>query len=128
MRIAIPALLLITAACDPGVRTEPYQRSRLSAELADRQAGEPVECIDTQNGQSLDIAGRDTLVYRTAGTTYVNRLDAPCPGLRPFNQLIVEPSLSGRYCRNDRVRAVEAGSNVPGPICLLGRFTPYTRR
>ena len=129
MRLTIALLPLLLTACDPSPqRLEMRDQSRLAAELRDRQPGEPLECIDATPSQSLDIAGRDTLVYRTARVTYVNRLDAPCPGLRPFNRLVIEPAISGRYCRNDRVRAIEAGSNLPGPICLLGRFTPYSRR
>jgi hypothetical protein len=129
MRGWIVLFPLLLTACDPSAaRLETRDQSRLAAELADRQAGAPLECIDAATSQSLDIASRDTLVYRTARITYVNRLDSPCPGVRPFNHLIIEPSSSGHYCRGDRIRGVEAGSNVPGPICLLGPFIPYSRR
>jgi hypothetical protein len=67
-------------------------------------------------------------VLRRGDTVWVNRLEGHCPGLRPLNTLVVEPSLGGQYCRNDRVRAIEPGSSIPGPICPLGDFTPYRRR
>ena len=100
---------------------------RLSRELAGRAEGAAVDCVDTAPSRSLDIVSSDTLVYRTAGAVWVNRLPSACPGLRPMDQLIIEPALSGRYCRNDRFRAHQPGSSVPGPYCRFGSFTPYRR-
>jgi hypothetical protein len=103
------------------------EEAALARELEGRVAGEPVSCIPMRAGQSLQISGPETLVLREGRTTWVNRLERSCRGLRPLDQLIVEPSLGGRYCRNDRFRAQPVGTTIPGPYCLLGNFTPYRR-
>jgi hypothetical protein len=74
----------------------------------------------------MQIVDRQTLVYRDRGRTWVNRLGADCPGLRPFSTLIVEAHGS-QYCRGDRIRAVETQSAIPGPTCVLRDFVPYRR-
>ena len=96
----------------------------LARELEGRTAGEATRCIPVQQTTSLTVVDRRTLAYRTGRTTWVNRLDSDCPGLRPLTTLIVEANGS-QYCRGDRVRTIDAGSQIPGPICILGDFTPY---
>lgn len=125
MRPLILALILtgcVTAADSPG-----EAEAELVAELQGRSAGAAVDCIPINSGTALDIVSADTLVYRAGSTIWVNRLPGSCPGLRPLNQLIIEPSSGGRYCRGDRVRGVKPGSTIPGAICPLGSFTPYRR-
>ena len=118
-------LVLALAGCMEA-RSEPGREElALSRELEGRVAGPPQDCINATPSTSLNIVSRDTLVYRAGATIWVNRIPGGCPGTRPFNQLIVEPSSAGRYCRSDRIRAVETGSSIPGPICPLGQFTPY---
>ncbi|HEX9964854.1 MAG TPA: DUF6491 family protein [Allosphingosinicella sp.] len=99
----------------------------LSRELGERVAGEPRSCIAGTQSQGLTVSDRQTIVSRQGDTIWVNRLESDCPGLRPFSTLIVEANGS-QYCRGDRVRAVEAGSSIPGPWCVLRDFTPYRRR
>jgi hypothetical protein len=121
-------LALVLAGCATTSDSVAREEAALAAELQGYGAGEPQSCIPVHTGQSLQIVSADTLVLRTGGVIWVNRLEADCPGLRPLNQLIVEPSLSGRYCRNDRIRSLEPGSTISGAICPLGNFTPYRRR
>ena len=125
MRSLIPIGLL--AGCATVSADTASQEADLAQELAGRTAGAAAECIDTSSGQALDIASANTLVVRQGRTIWVNRLPSACPGLRPMDQLVVEPAISGRYCRNDRFRSVQPGSSVPGAYCRFGRFTPYRR-
>lgn len=120
-------LCLALAGCAPAGELESHREADLQRELAGLRAGAPVDCISTLSSVSLDIASEEVLVYRANGVTWVNRLPSRCPGLRPLNQLVVEPTSGGRYCRGDRVRGIEPGSSIPGPICPLGSFTPYRR-
>ena len=83
-------------------------------------------CIPTRDQQSLTIVDRQTVVQRGGSTLWVNRLEAPCPGLRPLDTLIVEVH-GGQYCRGDHIRGLEPGSNIPGPICPLGAWLPSRR-
>ena len=119
-------LLLALAGCT--TMTAPSaEMAALDRELAGRQPGAPARCVVVSSGTSLDIVSSDTLVYRRAGTIWVNRLESTCPGLRRLNQLLIEPAQSGRYCRNDRVRGIDPGASGTGPVCRLGTFTPHSR-
>ena len=99
----------------------------LASELTGLDHGEPTACIDQSPATNLQVADQRTLVYRTARTTWVNRLEASCPGLRQLNTLVIQ-SDSGRYCRGDTFRSLDGASSIPGPICRLNDFIPYHRR
>ena len=103
------------------------ERAALDRDLAQRSAGPAETCVPQRPNQSLRAVDRRTIVYEDGRTLWVNRLEANCPSLRPDSILIVE-TFANRYCRNDRVRALEPGARIPGPICRLGSFTPYRRR
>lgn len=126
MRALILALAL--TGCMTGANISEGDEADLARELEGHVAGAPQRCVSVSQTDSLQIVSADTLVLRQGATIWVNRLDGNCPGLRPLHTLVVQPSLSGQYCRNDRVRALEPGSSIPGPICPLGDFTPYRRR
>ena len=119
----LPLLLVATACAAPSARRD----ADLSDELAGHTAGPPRDCVSASPGGSLAPRDRQTLVYRRGDTIWVNRLADACPGLDPTSRLIVEVHGS-QYCRGDRIRAIEPGLAIPGPICLLGRFTPYRRQ
>ena len=118
-------LLVVLAGCtayDPQARTKDQQQ--LAQDLADRTRGEPENCIPTEQSQGLTIVDESTIVSRRGRTIWVNQLRAPCPGLRPLDTLIVEVP-SGQHCSGDRVRSVTPGTSIPGPVCILGEWTPY---
>lgn len=125
MRLLIPALLL--TGCATASSGASSGEAELAAELQGRTAREAADCVDSSPARALDIADADTLVYRTGATIWVNHLPASCPGLRPLDQLVIEPNLSGRYCRGDRFRSLARGGTIPGAYCRLGDFTPYRR-
>lgn len=127
MRVAITTLLLL-AGCATSGDVAAADEAELAAELANRRAGEPVDCIDVRASQSLVPVAADTVILRDFGTIWVNELESACPGLRPTSTLIVEPSLAGRYCRNDLIRPLDPGSRIAGATCRLGDFTPYSER
>src|SRR4051812_40693377 len=89
MRASVLPLLL--AACAAGT-IGPAERDEaaLARELAGRVAGAPQSCVSVQPAQNLQPAGRDTLVYRSGGTVWINRPRDGCVGLRPLDTLIVE--------------------------------------
>ncbi|HYG30182.1 MAG TPA: DUF6491 family protein [Allosphingosinicella sp.] len=120
-------LVFALAGCAAGGSIDDRESSALARQLAERVAGEPDRCVSRIGSTSLHPVDRRTLVYDTPGTLWVNRLRAECPGLRPDSLIVIEAS-GESYCRNDRFRAVERGSSIPGPTCLLGDFTPYRRR
>ena len=117
-------LLLLVAACAAPDPRADKDNADFQRELAGRVAGAPENCIPTSQGQSLDIVDSRTLSHRDGRTLWVNRLESECPGLRPMDTLIVEVQGS-QYCRGDHVRSVPFGGGIPGPVCILGQFTPY---
>ena len=123
---ALPILLLALAGCAAAGSFEDRERNALERNLAGRSAGEPRRCVPAVQGVSLNAVDRRTIVYDTPGTLYVSRLRADCPGLRPDSAIVVE-AYGDQYCANDRIRALEPGTTIPGPICLLGEFVPYRR-
>ena len=127
MRALILPLLALSGCAATGDVEDSADARALSRELATRTAGEPRECVPQRQGQSLTASDRRTIVYDLPGELWVNRLAADCPGLRPHSTIIVE-TFGDRYCRNDRIRALEPGTTIPGPICLLESFTPYRKR
>jgi hypothetical protein len=124
--ILAPVLLAGCAAVD-GRDVSSRERDALERTLAGRVAGEAQNCVPSREGEALRAVDRRTVVYGNGRVIWVNRLDRDCPGLGPSTTLIVEP-FGDRYCRLDRVRALEPGGTIPGPICPLGSFTPYRLR
>lgn len=123
MRLVAFVLLTAVTAATAG---SSQRQADLSRELAGRTAGEPRDCVAASPGATLSPRDRRTLVYRRGGTIWVNRLRAECPGLEPMSRLLIDMHGS-RYCRGDRLQALEQGHSIPGPFCILGSFTPYRR-
>ncbi len=77
--------------------------------------------------QGPQIIDNHTILYRETGrTVWRNDLDGECPGLKPMTTLVIEMHGS-QICRLDHFRTLEAGSTIPGPTCVMGKFTPYRK-
>lgn len=121
-------LLLILAGCAAtGLSPEERQQAGLERDLAQRVAGKSESCAPVSPGQGLTIVDTNTVTLDRGSTVWVNRLRAECHGLRPTATIVAEVHGS-RYCRGDRIRAVEPGTTIPGPWCVLGDWTPYRPR
>src|SRR5688500_9080899 len=118
-----PLLLLAVAGC---ASLGGSAQQELARERAGLTAGPARNCISASQSQSLQAVDRQTIVLRSAGTVWVSRLGADCPGLSPTSTLVVERN-SGQYCRHDRVTPIEPGSAVAGASCALAEFVPYRR-
>jgi hypothetical protein len=123
--LMVPALVAGCAMAGDGPAGR--ERTALDRDLAERVAGPAEACLPRRQNQSLRAVDRRTIVYDDGRILWVNRLEANCSGLRLDSILIVE-TFADRYCRNDRIRALEPGSPISGPACRLGSFTPYRRR
>ena len=124
--ITRPAILLMASAlmscAQPNTPSEPP----LSRDLAGRIAGAPQTCITTDPSIGLSALDPSTFVYRYGSIIYVNHPRAPCTGVAPFNTLIFERQ-AGRSCRGDRIRVLELGAGIPGPVCILGDWIAYRK-
>jgi hypothetical protein len=126
--VRAPFLLMISAllsgCAQSGFAPDPAET--FAQEVAGRTAGKPRNCIAPFGNQNLRIVNPQTLAYGTGPTIHINRMRTPCPSLDPSDSIIVE-TLGGQYCRGDRVRSLEPGATIPGPVCILGDWTPYVR-
>ncbi|MEO7178443.1 MAG: hypothetical protein ABIW83_06340 [Allosphingosinicella sp.] len=119
-------LIFATAACAATGAGPSRGETELANDISGRSAGEPRDCVPTSLGSGLVVRGRQTLIVERGDTIWVNRLPAACPGLRETSQIVIELQGS-QYCRGDHFQALEPGSSIAGPICVLSRFTPYRR-
>jgi hypothetical protein len=120
------------AGCTANSQYEQSRQARAERELGEalkgRVAGAPQDCISTFGTSGPQIIDGRTVLYRETGRRiWRNDLGAECPGLDPYATLIVEVHGS-QICRNDRFRAVDPGSRIPGAYCLFGKFTPYEKQ
>ena len=125
MRALFPLIAVLMSGCATTGDSQGAAR-QLDEALAGRTAGTPVDCIDRSSVSGPQIIDSNTLIYRSGRHVWRNTLEGSCPALRQTSILIVEAHGS-QMCRNDLFRATEQGSAVPGPICRLGRFTPYDK-
>ena len=123
----LPLLLVLASCAAPNTNGPSRDQEAHSRELADRSAGSPQNCISSRSPGTLQVVDDRTVVFRDMNTIWVSRLPSACPGLRPLDTLVVETHGS-QYCRSDRFRAIQPGTSIPGPYCVLGPFTPYRRR
>lgn len=121
MRATSFILLMASAGC---IRPVPSVQAELDALISSRAAQPPTRCISRRGDQVLRPIDASTLVYGRGSTIYINHLDGKCAGLRDLSTIIVETS-SDHYCRGDRLRALQQGAIIPGPVCSLGDWIPY---
>lgn len=126
MKIRSAALMLVLASCAEPQAPE-IARQGPATELAGRTAGPARLCIPLDKYQALRVSEADphTLLYGYGKTIWVNNLGPDCS----FNQgaVLVTHLFGSSYCQGDTIHALDPFSHIPGPECLLGRFTPYTR-
>ena len=126
LAIMIGALALAGCAANAGSGGQTSAERDLAKALEGRVAGKPQDCISTTSADGPQIVDKRTLLYRDGRRVWVNDLGDSCPGLDQDDLLIVELHGS-QICRNDKFRATERGSVVPGAYCFFGSFTPYTK-
>lgn len=117
--------IVLLAGCTRAAPSAP--EGAFATATAARIAGAPQSCVSTSPNHNLRVVDPMTLAYESGGTLYVNRLDAPCPGMRQLSTVMVEAH-GTQYCQGDQVRGIEPQSIIPGPRCVLGPWTPYRMR
>jgi hypothetical protein len=123
--LAAAAVMAIGAA--GGVTLAASHDDPLTKALAGRTAGAPQTCVENSMLGNAQIIDNRTLLYRESGRrVWRNDLPEACPGLRDDSRMIVEV-YGSQLCQNDRFRAVDFGSHIPGPYCRFGKFVPYDK-
>lgn len=132
MKKLIPfPLIAFTAGCmaeAPPARVAAESESRLSAELAGREAGPTVSCVRSQDLGDNRSVGEGALIFegRTRNVLYVNRPPAGCPELR-HGMALKTRTITNRLCRGDIVEVFDPLTGFSRGACGLGDFTPYRR-
>jgi hypothetical protein len=121
MRFVLP-IALVLAGCAP-VPDAPSGGQAL-ARAVGPASGPAQECISIPPGEALTVLIGQTLGYGSGRTVWVNHVPAQCRLSSSFSTVIVERQ-SSRVCRGDRVRTIETGASLPGPLCVLGPFVPH---
>lgn len=126
--LTIGALLFAgcTASAEQSASRQAEADRDLAKAIGDRTAGKPTDCINSNNNDGPQIIDNKTVIYRQGQRVWVNTLTAECPGLAPFNTMLIELHGS-QICRNDQFRVIEPGSSIPGAFCRFGKFTPYSK-
>lgn len=113
--ILLPALLGLAACSSQPPRTpQPMV-----------QAGDPVNCIQTNRIRSTNVVDDQTVDFRMSnGTVFRNTLPNNCPGLRSAGAFSYR-STQSRLCSVDIIRVLNTtGGPRTGASCGLGQFVP----
>ena len=122
-KLGVAALAGSIAGCAP---TQPAGAPAAIAEIAGRTAGPAQSCVPIDSSTSLRIVDERTALYGGGATVWVNHFQTVCPGADPMDGLVTEPT-GAQYCSGDHVRLLDPLARIPGPVCVLGDFVPYTR-
>jgi hypothetical protein len=130
MKATIPLLLLTmlatgAQAAETRPALDPAEARQLARELDGKQAGKPVTCVSTMNGNNLRALGDHVLIYRVGRKlVYRNDLLGTCHGLRRGDTLVMHIQGS-QYCRGDIAHVINPYSGSWTGSCALGDFVPY---
>lgn len=93
-----------------------------------RVAGPSAQCVDTSVTMTGPSIYDDNVVVINGGgkRMWKAKIRGQCPGLRPFNTLIVE-RWGSQLCRNDRFQVLQQGMSIPSQYCFFDSFVPYDR-
>jgi hypothetical protein len=117
---AVPLLLMASCA---GMATQRDDSAEIAKELVGKVAEKPRSCISLDDARSAKIF-TDAIVYRTSRRlTYVNAAKG-CSTFDP-DPIFVNEVQGSQLCRGDIIRTVSRTGGIPGPVCVLGEFTPY---
>ena len=123
--IATAASLLLTGA---GAWAATDSEAQLAKMLEDHVAGEPLDCIptDEHGPNQLTIVDGVAVVYRSGKTIYVNR-PANASTLDWNDVLVIERFAGSRLCRHDRVYTHDRGGLGRTGVVFLEQFVPYKK-
>ena len=101
--------------------------AKLTAALAGRVAGKPVDCISLRDIRSSQIIDGTAIVYDTGGgRLYVNRPRTAADWL-DSDDILVTKTYGSDLCSLDTVSLVDRGARMQRGFVGLGQFVPYTK-
>jgi len=121
------ALLGASAAALAADRDNSKNEAKLTAALAGRVAGKPVDCISLRDIRSSQIIDDTAIVYDTGGgRLFVNRPRIGAESL-DSDDILVTKTYGSELCSLDTVHLIDRGSQIQSGFVGLGEFVPYSR-
>jgi hypothetical protein len=121
------ALVGTSAAAIAATPDNSKNEAKLTAALAGRVAGKPVDCINLRDIRSSQIIDRTAIVYDTGGgKLYVNRPRMAAESL-DSDDILVSKTYGSDLCSLDTINLIDRGSRFSHGFVGLGEFVPYTR-
>lgn len=114
--------MLLVGGCTNAVQDD---SAPIRLELAAKPTGPARSCVSVSANETLAVMPDGTLGVRVGKTLWLNDAGRACKGIRAMDTLIVERHGS-EICRGDHVRSVGISGGIPGPVCILGDFVPYS--
>ena len=89
--------------------------------------GETRNCIRPHDVRETMVIDKGTILFRSrAEDYYVNRLEAPCPGLKIDGRFGYTVRGTNQLCDTDSIKVVKTTGPSFGAVCPLGKFEHYT--
>ena len=126
--LLIGAVFLGMSATAPAAdRDNSRNEAKLTAALAGRVAGKPVDCISLRDIRSSQIIDDTAIVYDTgAGRLFVNRPRVGADSL-DSDDILVTKTYGSDLCSLDTINLIDRGSRMQRGFVGLGEFVPYTK-
>jgi len=121
------ALLGASATALAAERDNSKNEAKLTAALAGRVAGTPVDCISLRDIRSSQIIDNTAIVYDTGGgRLFVNRPRGGAESL-DSDDILVTKTYGSELCSLDTINLIDRGSHMQSGFVGLGKFVPYTK-
>ena len=121
------ALLGASATATAADRDNSKNEAKLTAALAGRVAGKPVDCIGLRDIRSSQIIDGTAIVYDAGGgRLFVNRPRIGASSL-DNDDILVTKTYGSDLCSLDTIDLIDRGSQMHDGFVGLGQFVPYTR-
>ena len=127
--LLVAAALLGTSGGAIAARQQDNSKNeaKLTAALAGRVAGKPVDCISLRDIRSSQIIDGTAIVYDTGGgRLLVNRPRMGAESL-DSDDILVTKTYGSDLCSLDTVSLVDRGARMQRGFVGLGQFVPYTK-
>ncbi|UAB78666.1 hypothetical protein INR77_02745 [Erythrobacter sp. SCSIO 43205] len=100
--------------------------ARLAKMLEGREAGEPVNCINSLGHQRITTIDGTAYVYGRGNTIYVQRTTRP-QDIDQDDVLVLRRFNGSQICRQDTANTLERYSGFLTGVVRFEDFVPYTR-
>ena len=121
------ALVGTSAAAIAATPDNSKNEAKLTAALAGRVAGKPVDCISLRDIRSSQIIDNTAIVYDTGGgRLFVNRPRGGAESL-DSDDILVTKTYGSELCSLDTINLIDRGSRMQSGFVGLGQFVPYTK-